>query len=117
DRDIPGPSGDEVARRIVASGEGPAILMLTAADRLHDKETGFELGADDYLTKPFAMRELVLRIAPSPDAETDGDRRSSKPQDCAWIASVARSTVTAATSPSPASSSPSSKCSSTPPEA
>src|SRR5690606_30913593 len=34
DRDIPGPSGDEVARRIVASGEGPAILMLTAADRL-----------------------------------------------------------------------------------
>src|SRR5690606_2387207 len=79
DRDIPGPSGDEVARRIVASGEGPAILMLTAADRLHDKETGFELGADDYLTKPFAMRELVLRIAPSPDAETDGDRRSSKP--------------------------------------
>src|SRR5690606_22890075 len=62
DRDIPGPSGDEVARRIVASGEGPAILMLTAADRLDDKETGFELGADDYLTKPFAMRELVLRI-------------------------------------------------------
>jgi two-component system response regulator VanR len=36
--------------------------MLTAADRLDDKESGFELGADDYLTKPFAMRELVLRL-------------------------------------------------------
>jgi two-component system, OmpR family, response regulator VanR len=62
DRDIPGPSGDEIARRIVASGSGMPILMLTAADRLDDKATGFELGADDYLTKPFALRELVLRL-------------------------------------------------------
>lgn len=62
DRDIPGPSGDEVAASIVASGSGLPILMLTAADRLDDKATGFELGADDYLTKPFAMRELVLRL-------------------------------------------------------
>lgn len=62
DRDIPGPSGDEVAERIVASGSGTPILMLTAADRLDDLATGFELGADDYLTKPFALRELVLRL-------------------------------------------------------
>src|SRR6201985_1355432 len=62
DRDIPGPSGDEVAQRIVASGSGTPILMLTAADRLDDKATGFELGADDYLTKPFQRRELVLRL-------------------------------------------------------
>jgi two-component system, OmpR family, response regulator VanR len=62
DRDIPGPSGDEVAERIVASGSGTPILMLTAADRLDDKATGFELGADDYLTKPFELGELVLRI-------------------------------------------------------
>src|SRR5690606_916166 len=62
DRDIPGPSGDDVARHIVASGSGMPILMLTAADRLDDKATGFELGADDYLTKPFALRELVLRL-------------------------------------------------------
>jgi two-component system response regulator VanR len=62
DRDIPGPSGDEVAARIVASGCGMPILMLTAADRLDDKATGFELGADDYLTKPFELRELVLRL-------------------------------------------------------
>jgi two-component system, OmpR family, response regulator VanR len=62
DRDIPGPSGDEVARRIVASGSGMPILMLTAADRLADKASGFELGADDYLTKPFELQELVLRL-------------------------------------------------------
>jgi two-component system, OmpR family, response regulator VanR len=62
DRDIPGPSGDEVARRIVAEGSGLPILMLTAADRLDDKTSGFELGADDYLTKPFEFQELVLRL-------------------------------------------------------
>jgi two-component system response regulator VanR len=62
DRDIPGPSGDEIAERIVASGSGIPILMLTAADRLDDKASGFELGADDYLTKPFELRELVLRL-------------------------------------------------------
>lgn len=62
DRDVPGPSGDDVARWILDSGTGVPILMLTAADRLDDKASGFELGADDYLTKPFAMRELVLRV-------------------------------------------------------
>lgn len=62
DRDVPGPTGDDVARAIVASGSGTPIIMLTAADRLLDKESGFEIGADDYLTKPFDLRELVLRV-------------------------------------------------------
>jgi two-component system response regulator VanR len=62
DRDIPGPTGDEIAERIVAGGSGMPILMLTAADRLDDKASGFQLGADDYLTKPFEFRELVLRL-------------------------------------------------------
>src|SRR3712207_1961355 len=62
DRDVPGPSGDEIARRVVASGSGMPILMLTAADRLDDKASGFGLGADDYLTKPFELQELVLRL-------------------------------------------------------
>ena len=56
----PTPIGDEVAKQIVI-GSGMPILMPTAADRLDDKATGFELGADDYLTKPFELRELVLR--------------------------------------------------------
>lgn len=62
DRDIPGPTGDEIAKHIVASGNGVPIIMLTAADRLDDKTSGFELGADDYLTKPFELQELVLRL-------------------------------------------------------
>jgi two-component system response regulator VanR len=62
DRDVPRPTGDEIARRIVASGSGMPILMLTAADRLDDQASGFGLGADDYLTKPFELRELVLRL-------------------------------------------------------
>src|SRR5215470_583615 len=62
DRDIPGPSGDEIAEGIVSSGSGIPILMLTAADRLDDKASGFGLGADDYLTKPFELQELVLRL-------------------------------------------------------
>jgi two-component system response regulator VanR len=62
DRDIPGPSGDEIASWIVATGSGMPILMLTAADRIDDKTSGFELGADDYLTKPFELQELVLRL-------------------------------------------------------
>src|SRR6204780_5864066 len=62
DRDIPGPSGDEIAGSIIASGSGMPILMLTAADRLDDKAPGFGLGADHYLTKPFEFQELVLRL-------------------------------------------------------
>lgn len=62
DRDIPGPSGDEVARVVSARPTGPRIIMVTAAGRLQDKETGFHHGADDYLPKPFSMRELVLRL-------------------------------------------------------
>ncbi|GAA2527696.1 hypothetical protein GCM10009860_04330 [Microbacterium mitrae] len=62
DRDIPRISGDEVARWITSHQPTTRIIMVTAADRLDDKATGFELGADDYLTKPFAMRELILRL-------------------------------------------------------
>ncbi|GAA2077769.1 response regulator transcription factor [Pseudolysinimonas kribbensis] len=62
DRDIPVVHGDEVARRIVEQQLPVRILMLTAADSLNAKVTGFELGADDYVTKPFEMRELVMRL-------------------------------------------------------
>ena len=62
DRDIPGIHGDEVCRILAARTERPAILMLTAARRLHDKVGGLELGADDYLSKPFEFPELTARI-------------------------------------------------------
>jgi two-component system, OmpR family, response regulator VanR len=98
DRDIPGPSGDEIAKHIVASGGGMPILMLTAADRLDDKATGFELGADDYLTKPFELRELVLRLRRSTAGASTTDHPCERSQACVWIRSAARSTATAATS-------------------
>lgn len=62
DRDIPGPSGDEVCRQIVRDELGTRVLMLTAAGHLREKLEGFELGADDYMTKPFEFRELVVRL-------------------------------------------------------
>lgn len=62
DRDIPGPSGDDICRHLVENQPATRIIMLTAADRIDDKETGFEVGADDYMTKPFVLRELVLRL-------------------------------------------------------
>jgi two-component system response regulator VanR len=62
DRDIPGPDGDEIASIVSQVPGGPRIIMVTAASRLDDKQAGFGSGADDYLTKPFAMAELVLRL-------------------------------------------------------
>ncbi len=62
DRDLPGMHGDEVARRLAARGSLTRILMLTAATTLTDRVNGLELGADDYLTKPFEYPELVARV-------------------------------------------------------
>ncbi|MFI0981675.1 response regulator transcription factor [Streptomyces sp. NPDC021093] len=62
DRDIPGTHGDDVCRTIVERRLGCRVLMLTAAGHLDEKVTGFELGADDYLTKPFDLKELVVRL-------------------------------------------------------
>jgi DNA-binding response OmpR family regulator len=62
DRDLPGVHGDEVCRRLVADGISSRVLMLTAAGRVEDRVDGLELGADDYLGKPFAFTELIARI-------------------------------------------------------
>jgi DNA-binding response OmpR family regulator len=60
---LPGMDGIELCRRLrqEASRDTP-VLMLTARDRLEDKVLGFEAGADDYLVKPFAMKELEIRL-------------------------------------------------------
>jgi len=62
DRDLPRVHGDEVCRTIVASGGETRVLMLTAAAGIRDRVDGLDLGADDYLTKPFAFAELLARI-------------------------------------------------------
>jgi DNA-binding response OmpR family regulator len=60
DRDMPGVHGDRVCRAV--AGTGPRILMLTAAGDVDDRVDGLELGADDYLPKPFVFAELVARV-------------------------------------------------------
>jgi DNA-binding response OmpR family regulator len=59
---LPGLDGIELCRRLRAQARTTPVLMLTARDRLEDKVQGFEAGADDYLVKPFAMKELEIRI-------------------------------------------------------
>ncbi len=58
---LPGLSGWDVCRRVRASSQIP-ILMLTARDAEVDRVVGLEMGADDYVTKPFSLRELVARV-------------------------------------------------------
>jgi len=62
DRQLPGLHGDEVCRTLIALDGPPRVIMLTAADAVHDKVRGLSIGADDYLTKPFDMAELIARI-------------------------------------------------------
>jgi len=62
DLNLPGVDGFEVTRRIRQNGGVMPILMLTARDDAVDKVVGLELGADDYVTKPFDPRELVARV-------------------------------------------------------
>ncbi|MER5297879.1 response regulator transcription factor [Streptomyces lasiicapitis] len=62
DRDLPGVHGDEVCRRVVRQRLLTRVLMLTAAGTVRDRVAGLGLGADDYLTKPFAYDELLARV-------------------------------------------------------
>jgi DNA-binding response OmpR family regulator len=81
DRDLPGVHGDQVCRKLAAEGGPGRILMLTAAAGVGDRVEGLDLGADDYLGKPFAFTELVARIRalgrrsdqPTPPVLTRGD--------------------------------------------
>jgi len=58
---LPGLSGIEVCRRLRQTSDVP-VIMLTAKDDISDKVTGLDIGADDYMTKPFAVEELLARI-------------------------------------------------------
>ncbi len=81
DRNLPVVHGDDVCRELIARQSPARILMLTAAGSIQDRVTGLDLGADDYLPKPFALKELVARIralsrrtaAPTATVLTAGD--------------------------------------------
>jgi DNA-binding response OmpR family regulator len=83
DRDLPGVHGDEICRRLASEKTRSRILMLTAAGSLTDRVEGLNLGADDYLAKPFGFSELTARVRalgrrsadPVPPVLTHGDIR------------------------------------------
>ncbi|UCR87879.1 response regulator transcription factor [Mycetocola spongiae] len=62
DRNLPVLDGDTVCRTLTAMGHPARVLMLTASGSLEDRVTGLNLGADDYLAKPFAYAELIARV-------------------------------------------------------
>ena len=74
---LPRLDGFEVCRRLREQGRATPVIMLTAREEETDKVLGLELGADDYITKPFSMRELLARVKanirrsqmPAPDAQ------------------------------------------------
>ena len=59
---LPGMDGFEVLQRLRETGATARVLMLTARGEVNDRVTGLQMGADDYLSKPFAMQELVARV-------------------------------------------------------
>src|SRR5690349_24627496 len=59
---LPGGTGTELCQDLRRQGSATPILMLTARDTVDDRVVGLEVGADDYVTKPFAFRELVARV-------------------------------------------------------
>ena len=62
DRDLPLVHGDDVCRKVVEQGLATRVIMLTASGDISDRVEGLEIGADDYLPKPFAFSELVARV-------------------------------------------------------
>ena len=62
DWDLPGISGIDYCKQYRESGGRTPVLMMTGHDSIDDKELGLEIGADDYVTKPFSMRELHARV-------------------------------------------------------
>jgi DNA-binding response OmpR family regulator len=71
---LPRESGIEICERIRALDEDVVIVMVTAKDAEEDKVRGFEAGADDYVTKPFSMKELVARINANLKRSESGQR-------------------------------------------
>jgi len=69
---MPGLDGLEVCRRLRASGNSVPVLMLTARDAVENRVEGLDAGADDYVTKPFALEELLARVRALIRRTTDG---------------------------------------------
>jgi two-component system OmpR family response regulator len=78
---LPDIDGFEVHRKLAADGQAPPVLFLTARDATEDKVRGLTMGADDYVTKPFSLEELVARVRAilrRTSARRDGDGGGSR---------------------------------------
>ena len=75
---LPGIDGFEVCKRVRADSDTP-IIMLTAREEETDKVMGLELGAEDYITKPFSMRELMARVKANMRRTLSGEEREKQP--------------------------------------
>src|SRR6266498_2069793 len=71
---MPGMDGLEVCRRLRRTGIRVPVLMLTARDEVENRVAGLDAGADDYVTKPFALEELLARVRALLRRTTNGDR-------------------------------------------
>jgi len=88
DIEMPELSGLEVCRRLRERGDETPIIFLTVRDSVTDLELGFEFGADDYVTKPFDVRELLARIRarlPPRSLEIDGVLRVDAARRKVWV--------------------------------
>lgn len=110
DRDLPLIHGDDVCRKIVELGMPTRVLMLTASGDVSDRVEGLELGADDYLPKPFAFSELTARVRALGRRTTVALPPSWSGPASSWTPTAARSSGRATRSSSRPRSSPSSKC-------
>ncbi len=89
---LPGADGFEVCRRLRAAGLWAPVIMLTARDAVEDRVRGLDAGADDYLTKPFSLAELLARLralarrgpVERPTMLRAGDLRVDPAAHCAW---------------------------------
>src|ERR687884_185061 len=75
---MPGIDGLEVCRRLREAGDRTPVLMLTARDGIDDRVAGLDAGADDYLVKPFALKELKARLRALLRRAADGDAAPGK---------------------------------------
>ena len=95
DRDLPGIHGDEVCARLAREHPDVKVIMLTAARSLRERVEGFELGADDYLVKPFEFPELVARLRALERRNQPAREPVLESGGCGWTPSAERSRATA----------------------
>ncbi|GEK60095.1 DNA-binding response regulator [Marinococcus halophilus] len=82
---LPGISGIELLRRIRSQDKKTAVLLVTAKDSVEDKVSGLDLGANDYITKPFQIEELLARVRSSLRFQTETALKAEAEEEEHWL--------------------------------